>query len=45
MSTSSDPTARPSEQSSGPAPLPAETLEFFAGDELRARVFIDKYAF
>ncbi|HET9000400.1 MAG TPA: adenosylcobalamin-dependent ribonucleoside-diphosphate reductase [bacterium] len=43
MSTSSEPTARP-QQSSGPAPLPAETLEFFAGDELRTRVFIDKYA-
>src|SRR5262249_58824394 len=27
-----------------PAPLPPETLTFFGGDELRARVFIDKYA-
>ncbi len=44
MSTSSEPTVRSAEKSSGPAPLPAETLEFFAGDELRARVFIDKYA-
>jgi ribonucleoside-diphosphate reductase alpha chain len=24
--------------------LPRETLEFFDGDELRARVFIEKYA-
>jgi ribonucleoside-diphosphate reductase alpha chain len=40
-------------QTSQPAPqpaakpvtvLPAETLEFFNGDELRARVFYDKYA-
>ena len=44
MSTSPEPTARPSEKSAGPAPLPAETLEFFAGDDLRARVFFDKYA-
>ena len=27
-----------------PQPLPQETLDFFAGDELRARVFSDKYA-
>lgn len=27
-----------------PGSLPSETLDFFGGDELRARVFLDKYA-
>jgi ribonucleoside-diphosphate reductase alpha chain len=44
MATTSESTSRPADASQGPAPLPPETLEFFAGDELRARVFIDKYA-
>jgi ribonucleoside-diphosphate reductase alpha chain len=44
MSTASDPTARAAAAPAGPAPLPEETLAFFGGDELRARVFIDKYA-
>src|SRR5437879_5517167 len=44
MTTTSEQTAAPPETSSAAAPLPQETLQFFAGDELRARVFIDKYA-
>jgi ribonucleoside-diphosphate reductase alpha chain len=44
MTTTSDPTVAPAEVPAGPAPLPPETLTFFGGDELRARVFIDKYA-
>ena len=44
MSAASDPTIRSAEKSSGPAPLPAETLEFFGDDDLRARIFVDKYA-
>ncbi|HEV2359312.1 MAG TPA: adenosylcobalamin-dependent ribonucleoside-diphosphate reductase [bacterium] len=42
--------AAPTQQASaapageGAKALPAETLEFFKGDELRARVFYDKYA-
>jgi ribonucleoside-diphosphate reductase alpha chain len=43
MATSSDSPAQ-TETAQRPAPLPQETLDFFAGDELRARVFIDKYA-
>jgi ribonucleoside-diphosphate reductase alpha chain len=43
MTTASEQVA--SRTSAGdPQPLPQETLEFFAGDELRARVFSDKYA-
>ncbi len=43
MTTASEKVAPPT---SGvePQPLPQETLEFFAGDELRARIFSDKYA-
>ncbi len=44
MATSSESPTRAAEASQGPAPLPQATLEFFGGDELRARVFIDKYA-
>src|SRR5207253_5557164 len=44
MTTKSEPTAAPTETSPAAAPMPKETLQFFAGDELRARVFIDKYA-
>jgi ribonucleoside-diphosphate reductase alpha chain len=44
MTTTSDPTAASAEVPPVPAPLPTETLAFFGGDELRARVFIDKYA-
>jgi ribonucleoside-diphosphate reductase alpha chain len=28
----------------GPKPIPQETLDFFGGDEIRARVFFEKYA-
>jgi ribonucleoside-diphosphate reductase alpha chain len=44
MAITSEPTSIPTEAPSGPAPLPPETLAFFAGDDLRARIFIDKYA-
>ena len=44
MTTTSDPNAASAEAPAAPAPLPPETLTFFGGDELRARVFIDKYA-
>jgi ribonucleoside-diphosphate reductase alpha chain len=44
MATSSESPTQTPETTPGPAPLPQETLEFFGGDELRARVFIDKYA-
>ena len=43
MAITSEPTAA-AEVPAGPAPLPQATLGFFGGDELRARVFIDKYA-
>jgi ribonucleoside-diphosphate reductase alpha chain len=36
--------ARELEQISTPIELPKETLDFFGGDELRARVFYEKYA-
>ncbi len=32
------------EQIAVPIELPKETLDFFGGDELRARVFYEKYA-
>ncbi len=32
------------EHVSAGAGLPKETVEFFEGDELRVRVFLDKYA-
>jgi ribonucleoside-diphosphate reductase alpha chain len=41
--TSEQPTASQAPAADARA-LPPETLEFFAGDELRARVFYDKYA-
>ena len=44
MTTSSESSPRTDETTQGPAPLPQETLDFFGGDELRARVFFDKYA-
>ena len=44
MAMTSEPTSAAKDAAAGPAPLPQETLEFFGGDELRARVFIDKYA-
>src|SRR6516225_5913571 len=44
MAITSEPLAVPGEIPAGPAPLPPDTLAFFGGDELRARVFIDKYA-
>jgi ribonucleoside-diphosphate reductase alpha chain len=44
MALTSEPAAAAKEGPAAPAPLPQETLEFFGGDELRARVFIDKYA-
>lgn len=36
--------AAPRTSDTDPHPLPPETLEFFESDELRARVFYDKYA-
>ena len=36
--------ARELEQIPVPVELPRETLDFFGGDELRARVFYEKYA-
>ena len=47
MATMQESTTTPTSQASHATPgaaLPEETLEFFGGDELRARVFIDKYA-
>jgi ribonucleoside-diphosphate reductase alpha chain len=44
MATPSESPTETAGTAPGPAPLPKETLDFFAGDELRARVFIDKYA-
>jgi len=44
MAITSEPTAAPTEATSAPTSVPKETLQFFAGDELRARVFSDKYA-
>ena len=44
MAMTSEPTSAAKDAAAGPAPLPQETLEFFGGDELRARVFVDKYA-
>jgi len=44
MAITSEPAATRADGPTESNALPTETLEFFAGDELRARVFIDKYA-
>ncbi|SRR5579884_1095525 len=44
MATTPEQAATPPASAADPTALPPETLAFFNGDELRARVFYDKYA-
>jgi ribonucleoside-diphosphate reductase alpha chain len=44
MATTSERAATPEASAQDPRALPEATLAFFGGDELRARIFYDKYA-